>query len=1024
METNLGLNARRHVAAEDDSNEDNDDDNDGDPFENEAEESLQRSPDVKANEEEKPVISHRFQHGRSILCLAATDEYVYAGTQSGHILTFYLQTFECTKALRAHEGSILGLCLSEDNKLLFSSASDRIVNVWSTKALELEASIYSTYDVGDIYCVVYSTKLNTVFLGAQNTSIQWHDLTDYSSRPPPDPKSHPSARKHHFFDSLGPGGTPSPYARGSDTRPRGDGTAVLEIERSHIHHFAHFGYVYCMLLTSGATLGLNDPEILISGGGDGTIQLWRLGNEGHTGIHAMEKFEDGRDDADSVLSIAVDGSFLCSGRVDGEVNVWDLETRQLVRIFRPFSEDVLSLAVAPDMMFAAAANGEIKKFNPRYETVATWTAHDGRVLASAFTVHHRRPYLVTGGSDDTVAIWDVQYKSASPLDGVSEVQDELLKTLHTFTSFRSISGEQRYTASSRRAASYLRSIFNRFGANTELLKAEEGANPVVYARFRSNTPSKNTRPKQVLFYGHYDVISAENKQQEWISDPFIMTGRDGYLYGRGVSDNKGPILAAIFAVADLLSKRRLASDVTFLVEGEEECGSRGFENCVKRYKSLIGQIDWILLANSYWLDDVTPCLTYGLRGVIHATVEIGSNLPDLHSGVDGSRLLDEPLKDLISIVAKLSGRNGEVRIPGFYNNILPLGETEKSLYNDISTHILEHRPDLGPAESLTSQLMQRWRNASLTVHGFQTSSSDKSTIIPRQAQVHLSLRLVPKQEVPEIAQALERFLYDEFAKLGSKNTISVTLNRMADPWLGDPTNKIYRTLERAVVSVWDQLSDRERHRRSSSTTSTAGQVSAINPSHQDSVKRRSSALKTPPIPATSSNLASSGFTPSPPELHHALDELAVATSPTDSSASSSGGAATSVKQPTKTTTAQPGAKPKAHHSPSSSRTINKPLKPSQSQPSQNHPTSHPSSTTSSTSNNKPQKTPWKPLYIREGGSIPAIRFLEKEFDAPAAHLPIGQASDNAHLGNERLRVLNLVAGRRVLAYVLGDEGGL
>ena len=196
-----------------------------------------------------------------------------------------------------------------------------------------------------------------------------------------------------------------------------------------------------MLLTSGSTLNLDDPEILVSGGGDGTIQLWRLGTEGNTRICSLEKLEDGRDDADSVLCIAVEGSFLCSGRVDGEVNIWDLETRQLVRNFRPFSEDVLSLAVANDMLFAAAANGEMKvrkmnagflipahrfqKFNPRYETVAAWNAHDGRVLASVFTIHHNRPYLVTGGSDDTVAIWDVQSKVSSSNDGASEVQGRL-----------------------------------------------------------------------------------------------------------------------------------------------------------------------------------------------------------------------------------------------------------------------------------------------------------------------------------------------------------------------------------------------------------------------------------------------------------------------------------------------------------------------------------------------------------------------------------------------------------------------
>lgn len=239
--------------------------------------------------------------------------------------------------------------------------------------------------------------------------------------------------------------------------------------------------------------------------------------------------------------------------------------------------------------------------------------------------------------------------------------DALLSALGKFVGFRTVSGNPAYAEDCRRGAAYLKSLFKRFGARTELLPVKDNRNPVVFARFRGSNP---TGRKTILFYGHYDVIHAEESAKKWSTDPFSLTGVNGYLYGRGVSDNKGPCLAALFAVAELVQEQQLESDIVFLVEGEEESGSRGFAEAVKDAKDVIGDVDWILLANSYWLDNERPCLTYGMRGVIHASVRIESDKPDLHSGVDGSRLNHEPTIDLVNLLARLSGVDGNIRIPG------------------------------------------------------------------------------------------------------------------------------------------------------------------------------------------------------------------------------------------------------------------------------------------------------------------------------------------------------------------------
>jgi di- and tripeptidase len=108
------------------------------------------------------------------------------------------------------------------------------------------------------------------------------------------------------------------------------------------------------------------------------------------------------------LSLAREGSFLYSGRFDGEVNVWDLETRQLVRSLKASTGDVHSLTLGGGALFAGGKSGVVQKFNEHYETVSTFKAHNGLILASAYTTYNDKQTLVTGGNDSTVVIWEVR----------------------------------------------------------------------------------------------------------------------------------------------------------------------------------------------------------------------------------------------------------------------------------------------------------------------------------------------------------------------------------------------------------------------------------------------------------------------------------------------------------------------------------------------------------------------------------------------------------------------------------------
>ncbi|USP79646.1 hypothetical protein yc1106_06920 [Curvularia clavata] len=846
-----------------------------------------------------PALAHRMKHDKSILALAVSSQYIFAGTQGGEILVYSLDTYELRRVIHAHKGSVLGLCLSQDHKWLFSSAADPIVN--------------------------------------------WYDLKEKDTRPAPSLSSHPAERKNRFFDSLGPGGAQTPRPAGADTRPRdATGGQELQIDSHDICQFAHYGYVHCMLVGSGIVPEAPSEEVLVSGGGDGRILLWRIDAAQRGSISAICTLEDGREEGESILSLAREGSFLYSGRFDGEVNVWDLETRQLVRSLKATTGDVHTLSLGSGVLYAGGKTGAMQKFNEHYETITTFQAHDGLILASAFVRYADKSMLVTGGNDNTVVIWEVKDCAEPDAATRRSNNDLMVESLSQFVSFRTVSSLPKYRADCRRGASYLRSVFQNFGAVTEMINTSD-YNPIVFAKFRGNPATAASR-KKILFYGHYDVIAAENEQRKWKHDPFTLTGEGGYLYGRGVSDNKGPIMAAIYAAHELANEQSLDSDIIFLIEGEEESGSRGFEKAVQARKDLIGDVDWILLANSYWLDDHVPCLTYGLRGVIHATVQIESKHPDLHSGVDGSALLDEPLKDLVMLLSRLTGRHGKVQIPGFYDPILPLTDDEKELYTEITKTLLRSNPDLGDADELAQSLMRRWREASLTIHRFQTSGPENSTIIPRLAKAALSIRLVPNQEAGDVAEALISFLKDEFEELDSKNELKITIDHQAEPWLGDFSNEIFQTLERAIMSVWGpRLGQR---RESMSAAKASDYFSAQSKNGEDSSV--GPVARKPSVPATSNILANS----SDPALSSTADPSSGASTPDETE--------------------------------------------------------------------KESIAPRKPLYIREGGSIPSIRFLEKEFNAPAAHLPCGQASDSAHLDNERLRLVNLYNSKKIFKEVFRE----
>lgn len=562
----------------------------------------------------------------------------------------------------------------------------------------------------------------------------------------------------------------------------------------------------------------------------------------------------------------------------------------------------------------------------------------------------------------------------------------MVNSLAKFVSFKTVSASPKFKGECNQGAAFLRRHCNYLGAKTKLLATGEDTNPIVYARF--NATSTEKVEKTILFYGHYDVVGADTNRPKWKSDPYQLTSLNGFLYGRGVSDNKGPILASLYAAADLARTKSLRCNVVFLIEGEEESGSQGFHQTVREHKDQIGPVDWILLANSYWLDDYNPCLTYGLRGVVHANLVVSSDHPDLHSGIDGSALLDEPVKDLSVLVSTLVGRRGKINLPGFHDPVRPITDAEQSRFEAIADILLPQHPEIQDRQALIKSLMYRWREPSLTIHSMEVpGSKNATTTISRRAKASLSIRIVPDQQADDVAANLTAFAQEQFAQLESQNDLTVEITGKSDAWLGDPDNEIFATLSEAITAAWTPDQHQSKHQY-------------------------------PPISAPVDTNGSQSSTPKPLAAAPGLlrkdssDSLAsrvdrVITSTTTSSANKSAARKQSLHPaavPTSSTLTKAAVTPDDSSLPIRTK----------AEPQSEASDSADESTTPSNSQAV------KPIFIREGGSIPTIRFLEKVFSAPAANLPCGQASDNAHLDNERMRVENLYKSREIFRHVFAN----
>ncbi len=347
------------------------------------------------------------------------------------------------------------------------------------------------------------------------------------------------------------------------------------------------------------------------------------------------------------------------------------------------------------------------------------------------------------------------------------------------------------------------------GADTRLIQPIPNKNPLIIARLKLGEFCETKKSSKIIVYGHYDVQPVVSEL--WNTPPFTLTGVNGYLYGRGASDNKGPITAMIVGAKELIEED-LNVEIIFLLDGEEEAGfeTGGFKEAVKSNVDLLNDADVIVIANTYWIGTEKPCLVYGMRGSIHLSLNVQGPSNNLHSGVHGGAFY-EPMNDLIHLLSMLVDENGEVLVPGFFDNVRGITQEEMSLYEKLENHfdLNDYMHSLGvqklKSSNSTEILMNRWRQPSLCIHGIHSSyPGQHGTVaaISKSCSASLSIRTVPDQKVEDIVNMLKEYLTKKFESFGTNNKLSLELVSSGNWWLGNPFSTYFQAAESAIKQQW------------------------------------------------------------------------------------------------------------------------------------------------------------------------------------------------------------------------------
>ena len=349
-------------------------------------------------------------------------------------------------------------------------------------------------------------------------------------------------------------------------------------------------------------------------------------------------------------------------------------------------------------------------------------------------------------------------------DYVETHKDRFLEELFDLIRIPSVSSLAEAKDDMYSAAEHIKEALLKAGADLAEVKETTGW-PVVYGH-KMVDESLPT----VLVYGHYDVQPVEPLDL-WDSPPFEPEVRDGKIFARGADDDKGQLFMHLKAFELMNAQGTLTCNVKFMIEGEEEIGSPSLKQFCKENKELL-KADIILISDTTMIAQDIPSITVGLRGLSYMEVEVTGPNRDLHSGLYGGAV-GNPANLLAQMIASLTDENNHISIPGFYDDVQEVGDSERAEMAKAPFSLEEYKKALDidevVGEAGYSSNERTGIRPSLDVNGIWSGYTGEGakTVLPSKAYAKISMRLVPNQDSGKIDELFIKHL-ESIAPEGTK----------------------------------------------------------------------------------------------------------------------------------------------------------------------------------------------------------------------------------------------------------------
>jgi len=379
------------------------------------------------------------------------------------------------------------------------------------------------------------------------------------------------------------------------------------------------------------------------------------------------------------------------------------------------------------------------------------------------------------------------------IDFINLNRERYLDELKAFLAIPSISALAQHAGDVKRCAQWCAEEMRRIGLQNVRLIDTPG-NPVVYGDWLGAAGAPT-----MLFYGHYDVQPVDPLDL-WESPPFEATIRDGEIYARGSADDKGQVFMHFKAIeAHLKQAGRLPVNIKIILEGEEEVGSVNLDNFIHDHRGELGA-DVVVISDSPMFARGVPSICYGLRGLVYFQIDLRGSSTDLHSGSFGGAV-SNPAFVLSQMLAQMKDRSGRIKIPGFYDDLVPLQEEERKAWATLPFNEKQYKKDFGipkvAGETGYTTLERTWARPTFEVNGLLSGFTGEGakTVLPAVAMAKVSMRLVPNQNPDKIAD-----LFEKYVKEVAPATVELKVTRMhgGKPWMTSYDNPYVQAAGRAI----------------------------------------------------------------------------------------------------------------------------------------------------------------------------------------------------------------------------------